>query len=91
MPIATWVAVGLVAVSMIDVLIYVDTGGPSPVQEFLDKIRQARGAEFTMHGDRILKPGESSAASGEKANSVNAASLLARRLATVHHVVLVKA
>ena len=92
LPISTWFVVGLVAVATLDVLIYVDTGGSSPVQAFLNKVREAREAQFQLEKRRILLPDETPPGQfGEKTSRSRSPSLLAKRLATVHHVVSTRA
>jgi hypothetical protein len=58
-PLSAWVAVGLVAVATLDVLIYVKTGGGSPVDAFMRSVRDSRRQQFKLStADGILMPGE---------------------------------
>jgi hypothetical protein len=54
----TWVGIGMVAVAMIDVLIYSRTGGSGPVDEYLNKVRDARINQFDLDEERIRLPSE---------------------------------
>jgi hypothetical protein len=58
-PLSALVAVGSVLVATLNVLIYVQTGGGSPVDDYLKAVREARRRQFTLSADnRILEPGE---------------------------------
>jgi hypothetical protein len=48
------VAVGLVAIAMADVVIYVDTGGASPVQMFKDGVELGKRRQFKHEGGRLV-------------------------------------
>jgi hypothetical protein len=43
---------------MIDVLIYSRTGGDSPVDDYLDRVREARINQFDLDETRIRLPSE---------------------------------
>jgi hypothetical protein len=82
-----WVSVGLVAITMLDVLIYADTGGESPTQGFESMVRKARDAQFLTEEDRILMPDESATVEAAQGlREQRATCLLARRLGLIHHV-----
>ncbi len=85
---SAWVGVGLLAISMLDVLIYLDTGGASPTQAFEDGVRRARATQFALQDDRIPMPGDTvTIATSAGSARQRASCLLARRLGLVHHVV----
>lgn len=60
LPLSVWVGVGMVTIAMLDVLIYGKTGGDSPVEGFLKKVREGRMAQFQLDAktDRILLPSQ---------------------------------
>ncbi len=59
LPLSALVAVGSVAVATLNVLIYVHTGGGSPVDAYLNAVREARRKQLKLStGNRILKPDE---------------------------------
>lgn len=83
-----WVGLGLLAISMLDVLIYLDTGGESPTQAFEAKVREARRAQFVLQSDSIPKPADKvTVLTPGGAVKQRASCLLARRLGLVHHIV----
>jgi hypothetical protein len=54
-----WVAIGSVTLAMHDVLIYHATGGDSPVDDFLRRVRAARISQLRVNSEgRILLPTE---------------------------------
>jgi hypothetical protein len=93
-PLSAWVAVGLVTVAMLDVVIYVDTGGGRPVDDFLDGVREARKAQFmlastpeTPSSDRIISPQEEVKANGSQGQrSRRATCLLTRKVNAINQV-----
>ncbi len=56
-PLSAVVVVGNVAVATLELIIYVQTGGGSPVDEYLKSVRRARRKQFKLStSDEILKP-----------------------------------
>jgi hypothetical protein len=83
-----WVGMGLLAISLLDVLIYLDIGGESSTQAFELEVRRSRTAQFLLKGDRIPKPtDEVTVMTPGGAVKQIASCLLARRLGLLHNVV----
>jgi hypothetical protein len=71
------VAVGLVAIAMADVVIYVDTGGASPVQNFKDGVFAARLRQFRA-GNRPIDPAGGPSLLARQLGSLNALAKVLR-------------
>jgi hypothetical protein len=83
-----WVGVGAMAIAMLDVLIYAETGGASPTQAFEFEVGRARRAQFLLKEKRLLMPAEKVSVTTSAGSAHQRAScLLARRVGLVHHVV----
>lgn len=91
-PLATWVSVGALSVAMLDVLIYLDTGGESPTKDFELAVRDARRQQFFLATgsakEPILKHDQDAPVTTATAESPaqKATCLLSRRLGLVHHI-----
>jgi hypothetical protein len=90
-PLSAWVAVGLVVVATFNVLIYAETGGGSPVDDYLRSVREARRKQFKLSTEgRILKPGEKMVLGeidpGSGGHGANASCRMARKLGALNEI-----
>lgn len=87
-PLATWVVIGSVVIATFDLVIYVESGGKSPVEGFLNEVRKARLEQFQLRGDGTIKlPDEEPPATPPGARPVphaEPASKLAQHLGSLH-------
>jgi hypothetical protein len=88
LPLGTWVVLGSVAIATFDVIIYVKSGGTSPVDEFLRQVREARRQQFQLRQDGSIKlPDETPPETPAGARPVPHAkptSRLAQHMGTLH-------